>query len=71
MTSWPNIPKGLRKGMRTPGRRLGVDITGEPFGYGAIGKGRPAGARGPYPCKICALVYTPGHYAEHARTYYQ
>lgn len=63
MTSWPNIPKGLRKGMRTPNRRTA------PQGDWIGGKG---GGRGPYYCwhPGCGLVYTPGKYRQHAKAYH-
>lgn len=64
MTSWPNIPKGLRRGMSNPRRRS--------YDPGRIDWARAAGGRGPYPCKHpgCGLVYTPGYYKEHARGYH-
>lgn len=62
MTSWPNIPKGLRKGMRVdhrPSRRR-VEWA----------RGRPG--KGPYPCTTpgCGLVYTPGYWQEHVHAYH-
>ena len=59
MTSWPNIPKGMRKGMRLQPKRSGPPYTGQSIA-----------GRGPYPCKRCGLVYTPGHYQEHAQAYH-
>lgn len=58
MTSWPNIPKGMRRGMKAPARRPGFT--------GASSVPRPPRCK--YPG--CYLVYTPGYYKEHARDYH-
>ena len=34
------------------------------------GQSRTAGMKGPNPCPRCELVYTPGFYAEHVRSYH-
>ena len=60
MTSWPNIGKGMRKGMRIAPRHS----------PGRVSWAKGAPGRGPYPCKRCGLVYTPGFYKEHARAYH-